>query len=190
MADSTATDRTLLTYEDFKNLPDDGMRHEILDGDHYMSPSPQTAHQRVLADFYYILRQEVEERRIGEVFLSPYDVVLSDTSIVVPDLVYVSNARSDIIKKENIRGVPDLLIEIVSPSNPTRDTQRKRSIYEKQGVPYYWVIDPVNRTVTELVLTGPAYKLRSDLAGEAVFKPEIFPGLVIDLSAVWPQDRT
>jgi len=82
---------TKLTYADYIRFPDDGLRHEIIEGKHYVTPSPATRHQRILGNLYHSLRNYLDTHAVGEVFLSPYDVVLSDINVFVPDLIYVSN---------------------------------------------------------------------------------------------------
>ena len=147
-----------------------------------MSPSPKTAHQRVVGSLYACSREHVTTHGLGEVFIAPFDVVLTDNDIVEPDIVYVSNERSSIITEDNIRGVPDLLVEVLSPSNIERD---KRNLYARCGVPYYWIVDPAERTVTELKLVERAYGVVSAPAGEAVFAPRLFPELTIRPNDLW-----
>lgn len=174
-----------LNYDDFLALPDDGQRYEILDGDLHMSPSPKAAHQRIVGSLYACLREHVTTHSLGEVFVAPFDVILTVNDIVEPDIVYVSNEQSSIITEDNIRGVPDLLIEVLSPSNIERDTRDKRNLYARCGVPYYWIVDPAERTVTELKLVERAYGVVSAPAGEAVFSPQLFPELPIRPDDLW-----
>jgi len=113
--------RIRLTYEDYCDLPDDGLRYEILDGELEIRPSPNIDHQRVSRDLVRILQAHVEARGLGEVFDAPCDVLLAATTIVVPDLVFVSGARAALVTKRAIEGAPDLLVEILSPSSTRRD---------------------------------------------------------------------
>lgn len=185
MRPGLAAEPTRLNYSDFCALPDDGRRYEILDGNLYMSPSPQTSHQRVLRQLGYCLHAHVEKHELGEVFLAPYDVVLGDNDIVEPDIIFVGHANREIIQKENIRGIPDLVVEILSPTRPTFDTLDKRNVYARCGVPYYWLVDPQHQRLTELQLAEKAYNVLAELTGPAVFQPRLFPGLDIDLARVW-----
>ncbi|HYG03001.1 MAG TPA: Uma2 family endonuclease [Chryseosolibacter sp.] len=129
--------RTIM--EVFQMLPA-GTLAEVIDGTLYMSPAPNTNHQRTLANIYsQLLKQNIG----GEFFISPYDVFLDETSNAVqPDLVFVSTAKSSIIKADAIHGVPDLIIEILSPGNATHDTVKKKALFEKHGVTEYWIADP------------------------------------------------
>src|SRR5262249_45287523 len=120
----------------------DGLRHEIIEGEHYVTPSPATRHQRILGNLYHSLRNYLDTHAVGEVFLSPYDVVLSDINVFVPDLIYVSNERSRLITSKNLQGAPDLVVEILTPSTQNRDRTLKRDVYERLGVEEYWLIDP------------------------------------------------
>ena len=93
-----------LTYEDYCLIPDDGKRHEIIDGEEYMSPSPTTSHQRVVLKLLYSLQQYLEENEVGEVFAVPHDVLLSDHDIVQPDVFFVADGCRDIVKERGIEG--------------------------------------------------------------------------------------
>jgi Uma2 family endonuclease len=93
---------TKLTYDDFVRFPDDGLRHEIIDGEHYVTPSPATRHQRISRNLLYLLQSYLEQHSIGEIFCAPYDVLLSRFDIVEPDLVYISDARKGFITSKNL----------------------------------------------------------------------------------------
>ena len=136
------TTRTKLTYEDFLQLPDDGKRHEIIDGLHYVTASPVLAHQRILGKLYLAIARFIEGRDLGEAFLSPLDVVFSDFDIVEPDLLYVSRERRSILTEANVQGSPDLVVEILSPSTKARDRGIKKKLYERREVGEYWIVDP------------------------------------------------
>jgi Uma2 family endonuclease len=132
-----------LTYDDFVQFPDDGKRHELIDGEHYVTPSPNLDHQRILGKLYLAIGTYLERNPIGEVFFAPLDVVMSDFDVVEPDLLYVSRERAtQVLVPEHVRGVPDLVVEIASKSTRKRDETIKRSLYERTGVAEYWVVDP------------------------------------------------
>jgi len=136
-----------LTYEDYCRLPDDGRRHEIIDGEEYMSPSPTTPHQRIVQRLHLSLAPFVNERSAGEVFIAPYDVLLSEHDIVQPDVLFVAAERLDLVKERGLEGAPTLIAEVVSEGNRRHDEVRKRKLYERHGVPEYWVVDPALGTV-------------------------------------------
>ena len=154
----TANDNaTILTYEDYRNTPDD-QRYELLDGALVVLPTPNIAHQRVLGDLSFALHDFVREKRVGEVFLR-VAVVFADTNVVEPDITFVSASRMDIVESDNIRGAPDLVVEIISPSNPERDVVRKRDIYARNGVGEYWIVDPEARSIRVMTLEGSTYSI-------------------------------
>lgn len=136
-----------LTYEDYLTLPDDRNRHEIIAGEKYVSPAPTTPHQRVVQHLHLSLGPYVEEHAAGDIFLAPCDVLLSDTDIVQPDLLFVAVEQSSIVQERGIEGAPDLIAEVVSEGNRRHDEIRKRKLYARHGVTEYWVVDPALETV-------------------------------------------
>jgi Uma2 family endonuclease len=139
---------TKLTYEDYLLFPDDGLRHEIIEGEHYVSPSPSTRHQRILLNLSYLMRQYLEVRPVGEILFAPFDVLLSEFNVLVPDLIYLSRERSHLLTSQNLQGAPDLAVEILSPSTRSRDLILKRDVFGRTGVLEYWLVDPENDSVT------------------------------------------
>ena len=141
------------TYEDYRNTPAD-KRYELLNGELILAPAPRLPRQRVGMALGTRLHMFVNERGLGEVFAAPCDVLLSDTDVVQPDLLFVSRERRDILLGgDNIRGAPDLVIEILSPSTSGLDRTLKRRLYAKHGVREYWLVDPGAKTVA-ILLTG------------------------------------
>ncbi len=134
MAPATSTK---LTYEDYCLLPDDGRRHEIIDGEHYVNPSPNTKHQLAFGNLFYALSHHLRQHGDGLLFGAPYDVVLSNFDVVEPDLIYVSTARKHIITEANINGAPDLVVEILSPSTRRYDEAVKFKLYDAMGIAEY-----------------------------------------------------
>ena len=139
------------TYHDFVLLPDDGRRHEIIDGVHYVTPSPNQRHQELVLRLCLALGNHLEDRPDrGRVFVAPFDVVFSFHDIVEPDLIFVAPDQFDILTDQNIQGTPALVIEILSPSTRKRDQGIKRRLYERCGVREYWVVDSATASVTIL----------------------------------------
>ena len=130
-----------LTYEDYLKTPDDE-RWELLNGELIMVASPNTAHQRIAGNLYWFLVAFVRERGLGEVFISPFDVVLSHTNVLQPDVLFVGTERESVVTADNIRGAPSLVVEVSSPSTSKRDREIKRDIYSEHGVGEYWLVDP------------------------------------------------
>ncbi len=168
------------TYADYCLTPDDE-RYELLDGELVLSPSPNRSHQRIDAKLGWRLAQFVEEMDLGEVFSAPFDVVLSDTNVVQPDLLFVTNEHTYIITPDNVQGAPDLVVEILSPSTAERDRRFKRALYARYGVGEYWLVDPDDRTVTVLLLDdGNFAEMAVYGAGETLTSPTL-PGFTANL---------
>ena len=139
---------TKFTYEDYRTAPED-RRYELLDGDLVVAPAPNLKHQRVLLALGMLLGRFVKKAGLGEVLLSPCDVVLSDTDVVQPDLLFISRGREHLVRNgDNVQGAPDLVVEILSPTTADRDRGYKRALYARHGVSEYWLIDPVAETVS------------------------------------------
>jgi Uma2 family endonuclease len=134
---------TRLTYDDFLLFPDDGLRHEIIDGEHYVTPSPASRHQVLLGRLYFEIESYLRQHpRTGQVFLSPLDVLFTRWDVVEPDLLYVADDQRDILTEENVQGPPALVVEILSPSTRKTDEQAKRHLFDRGGVREYWLVDP------------------------------------------------
>ena len=134
------------TFQDYCATPDDE-RYELLDGKLMMVPAPNMKHQQVLVTLTWKLRSFTEEHGLGKVYVAPCDVVLSDTDVVQPDLLFISRAREHILTDDNVRGAPDLVIEILSPSTADRDLGYKYDLYGRHGVLEYWIVDPRAETI-------------------------------------------
>ena len=147
-----------LTYEDYAKTPE-GERWELIDGELIMPPSPKEAHQSVQGDLGAPMHLFARENDLGKVYFAPFDVVLSDTDTVQPDLLFVAKERMHIITDDNIQGAPDLVVEIRSPSTARRDWTVKRELYARHGVKEYWLVDPEAATVAVLLLDGGELKV-------------------------------
>ena len=180
--DAGSGPRAKLTYDDYAKTPDDE-RWELIDGELIPMASPTVPHQRIDArlgaEFSTLVKQG-----LGEVFHS-IDVVLSPHDTLRPDLIYVSNERAHIITHANIQGAPDLVVEIRSPSTARLDETTKRELYEKCGVPEYWLADPEAQTITVLLLSEGGYKTVGLYAkGDTLTSPTL-EGFSIDLNDIF-----
>lgn len=179
---------TKLTYEDYLHIPEDGRRHEIIDGEHYVNPAPNTKHQRILIKLATSLYLFVSERKAGEVFVAPYDTLLSSTNVVQPDIVFVSSARSHLINRANLKGAPDLAVEILS-ENRRYDEIIKKKLYEDFGVLEYWIADPELDSVKIYRRTGEAFtpaEIISTETGGAITTP-LLPGFTLPIEDVFAE---
>lgn len=138
-----AAHKTKLSYQDYQNLPEDGNRYELINGELIMVAAPLTIHQIVSANIVFELQTYVKKTKSGIVLTSPIDVVLSEHNILQPDIVFIRNERKSIITEKNIQGAPDLVIEILSPSSFYYDWFDKKELYEQHGVMEYWIVDPL-----------------------------------------------
>ncbi|HEX4496746.1 MAG TPA: Uma2 family endonuclease [Thermoanaerobaculia bacterium] len=178
--------RQRLTYDDYVLIPDDGKRHEIIDGEHYVTAAPFLRHQRIVLQLTGRLWSFVQNHPLGEVFISPADVVLSPYDVLQPDLFFIANARSSIAEVKNVQGAPDLVIEIHSDSTRRIDQGVKRAAYERWGVTEYWMLDPARKEadVWERTAEGLGRRaLLSAAAGDVLTTP-LLPGLEIPLAEV------
>jgi Uma2 family endonuclease len=186
--------RRAWTYSDLVALPEDQLRHELIDGEHIVSPSPNTGHQEILKRLFRALDAHVERRHIGEVLFAPFDVKLSLFTVLVPDLVYFTTERfARVVNEKHATAAPDLVVEILSPGTRRRDKGRKRAVYDREGVSEYWIVDPEARSIT--VLRRP----RADagltdvavltLAKDEMLASPLFSGLKIPLREVFRHAR-
>jgi Uma2 family endonuclease len=142
--------------EVYKMLPE-GTLAELIEGKIYMSPSPMRRHQRVVTLLGGRLAVYAEENQLGEVYVSPFDVYLDETNNAVqPDIIFVSTANLSIVG-DHIHGVPDMLIEVLSPGNQMNDLKIKKNLYQKAGVREYWIIDPNTKEATGFFLEDTQY---------------------------------
>ena len=169
-----------LTYADYRRTPDDE-RYELVDGELIMSPSPNRAHQDICLELGALLHTYVKESGLGKIYIAPFDVVLSETNVVQPDLLFIANERTHIITPDNVQGPPNLVVEILSPSTANRDRTLKRALYAQYGVPEYWLVDPDTRTVTVLRLGTAGFTVVDRYgAGETLTSPTL-PGFTVNL---------
>ena len=179
-------ERVILTYKDYEALPADGRRYELHDGELSVTPAPSPLHQRILRNLNDVLWQHVKSRGLGEVLFAPIDCILSDITVVQPDLVYLDPTRSRLVSERGIEGPPTLVVEILSPTTTGIDRSTKRQLYARHGVPHYWIVDPEARTIEAYVLSAGGYQLATRAAGpEAVSLPP-FPDLTFVPASLWP----
>ena len=177
-----------LTYDDFLLFPDDGKRHELIDGEHYVTPSPSRKHQAIAWNLTVIIGTYLEANPVGRAFIAPFDVVFSNFDVVEPDLLFISNARLEgILTTKHVRGAPNLVVEIASRSTRSRDETLKRKLYEHFGVEEYWVIEPDDDTIVVYKHGGKGYQREFDLAatrGDTLTTP-LLPGLQLPLERIF-----
>ena len=183
---ATKYPKTRYTYSDYCELPDDGNRYEVIDGVLYMAPAPHPRHQRILFNLTWLFGPFVTgESALGELFFAPIDVIFASEDVFQPDLIFISRERLHIISDRGLEAAPDLVVEVLSPSTRSRDLNLKRRRYAHFGVPEYWLIDPDNRTIRTLDLSGREYVERGTYGvGDELTTPFV-PGLVIPVEQVF-----
>ena len=173
-----------LTYHDYVQLPDD-KRYEIVEGELFLVPAPHLYHQQVVGRLWMSLYAHAKDNHLGEVFLAPCDVVLSEITVVQPDLMFVSSRHQGILTDANIQGAPDLVVEILSPTTRGRDLGLKRSLYSKHGVLEYWIVDPEAKTVEVLSLTETGFRTHAIVPRTGTLNSPLFPVLSLALSDIF-----
>ena len=182
-----------LTYDDFLLFPDDGKRHELIDGEHYVTPSPNVKHQRVSMNLVRAMLSYLDAHRVGEIFAAPLDIVLSPHDVVEPDLFYVSHERAArVLTPANARGAPELVIEIASKSTRKRDETIKRRLYEREGVSEYWVVDPELDAIRVYRRKGDRFGRALELTSERgdLLTTPLLPELEIALIRIFAEPNT
>jgi Uma2 family endonuclease len=181
-----ALQRTALTYRDYEALPDDGRHYQVLDGVLEVTPSPSPPHQDVLANLNDLVRAHVKSRGLGRAYFAPIDVILADTTIVQPDLVYLATDRAHLLSRRGIEGPPTLVVEVLSPGTAAVDRGAKLRLYARYGVPYYWIADTDAREVEAYELADQRYRLASRAHGDASMALPPFADLFFVPDALWP----
>jgi Uma2 family endonuclease len=165
------------TYEDWLRLPDDGFRYEVLNGELYMTPPPTVTHQTAIGNLYVALHNFVKEHGLGRVWAAPCGVRLPGQPVPVqPDIFFVSTARRDIVGEEYVEGAPDLVVEVLSPSNWLYDRREKFQAYLAAGVPEYWIVDYRAHTVEVFVREEGVYALLDKFAAGDVAHSRVIAG--------------
>src|SRR5262245_22194861 len=126
-----ASDRMPLTYADYAALPDDGRRYELLEGELRVTPAPRSPHQVVCMHLSRILSTYVTSQGLGVLLAGPLDVILEETTVFQPDIVYLDASRLGLLRQRGVVGSPSLVVEILSPSSRALDRRRKKAIYER-----------------------------------------------------------
>lgn len=178
MTTTTMTEPRPLTYDDLCETPNDGQRYEIIDGELVVTPSPVPRHQDLVTVVISLLTAFVGPRRLGKVLSGPIDVKISEYTILVPDLIFVSADRLAIIGPTYVDGGPDLVVEVLSPSTRRRDLVQKPALYAAAGVREYWQIDPDSESITINTLRDGRY--HAVPADGSRVRSLVLPGLEVD----------
>ncbi|MCL4521988.1 MAG: Uma2 family endonuclease [Firmicutes bacterium] len=166
--------RPIFTYTDLTQLPEDGKRYEILEGDLAVSPSPNQKHQRCvwrIVSFFQLM----EQAGYGQGYAAPFDVVFDEHNVTEPDVLFIRTERLSIVTEANVQGAPDLVVEVLSPSTRARDLGVKVHLYARFHVQEYWVADPDAETLTVYRLGADGYQQVGPLHDFNPVQSSLFP---------------
>jgi Uma2 family endonuclease len=185
-----ATSVRRLTYDDLEKIPEErpGDRHELIDGELVVTPSPTPVHQVVSRSIFRRLDHHVESNHLGTVLYAPVDVRLTPDNVLIPDILFVSRDRAHIVGDKAIDAPPDLVVEILSPGTRQRDLDVKRELYARFGVQEYWIVDPEAKTIVVLVLVGKQFE-PLEAGEEGVIPSRILPQLMLTTEQVFEGTR-
>jgi Uma2 family endonuclease len=178
-----------LTYDDLLLFPeDDRLRHEIIDGVHYVTAAPNLRHQDLVGRLYLAIGNFLASHPgIGRVFVSPVDVVFTIHDVVGPDLVFVAGDQTDILTEANIQGAPAIVVEILSKSTRSRDERIKKQLFDRGGVREYWMVDPDRSQLIVHLREVDGFHACAPLSAAegAVLTTPLLPGFSLSLSELF-----
>jgi len=176
--------KTKCTYDDYAAMDDD-KRYELIEGELYMVPAPGFYHQTISRDLGVVLWKFVRDNNLGTVLYAPFDVVLSETDVVQPDIIFVSKERMGLMTEKNLRGAPDLAIEILSSSTKERDKLVKKRLYMEYGVKEFWIVDPDKKAIEIMVLRETGYETEGVYFVDDELASPLLRGFRLDLKKVF-----
>lgn len=168
------------TYEDWLRLPDDGSRYEVLNGKLHKTPPPTIGHQNAVTKLTTRMHDFARQAGMGIVLVSLVGVRLPGQPVPVqPDIVFVRADRRDIMGEDYVEGAPDLVVEVLSPSNWLYDRREKLLAYQQARVPEYWIVDYRARTIEVRVLEGGRYTLLEEFRSGEAARSQVLTGFEI-----------
>jgi Uma2 family endonuclease len=173
------------TYEDYLRLPEDGYCYQVIEGVLHMTAAPTIKHQDAARNLLVALHLFVREHRRGRVYDAPVDVQLSEQTVVQPDIIFIARERVGIIKESHVEGAPDLIVEILCPTNWVIDRRDKFAVYEAAGVGEYWIVDPDAKTVKVYSLRQDRYALVERYEPGQTVQSERLTGFEISVDALF-----
>jgi Uma2 family endonuclease len=135
------------TARELRRFPDDRLRYEVIRGELFVTPAPGTAHQRLVRDLCRTIHDYLTAHALGEALPSPFEVEFADDTAVQPDVIVILEPQRRRLTPERLQGPPALAIEVVSYTSKRTDRLHKRQLYQQEGVPEYWIVDPTARHV-------------------------------------------
>ncbi len=175
----------VITVADYRAMPEGPPYYQLIDGELIMSPSPNRYHQEIAGNVFAMLRAHVRKNTLGFVYFAPIDVYLSDVDVVQPDVLFVSNANRHLLADDGIHGGPDLVVEIISPSNGQLEKRRKRPLYARHGVKEEWLIDPHLEQIHRYDFTSDVAKPVRIVDSDESFETPLLPGLLVSAADIF-----
>ncbi len=182
-----ATEARRLTVEDYRRLPEDDWRYQLIDGEIVMSPSPNFFHQTILSNLFQVLSSHVRQRELGKVRFAPLDFYLDDNNVYQPDILFISGARESIIQEDGLHGAPDFVVEVLSPRTARHDLNAKRAGYARSGVRELWLVYPKAKRVDVFHLQEKAEAPIASYSLGQTFRSSLFPDLNISADEIFAE---
>ncbi len=174
-----------MTADDYRQMPETGPRYQLVEGRFHMSPAPNRYHQQIVGTIYHLMRRFLEDHPIGEVYVSPFDVYLTENDVYQPDVIFVSRSNSAILTAAGAEGPPDLAVEVLSKGTAFLDVGTKRSVYAQTGVKELWIVDPEAMNVQVYRLAVDANAPEATYDSQAQFSSHLLPGLVLRVAEIF-----
>lgn len=172
-----------ISAEEYEKLSE-GPPQQLIKGEIIMTPSPTPMHQNISIELAVLLRNYVKNNNLGYILTAPLDVFLTEKDVFQPDIIFISNDKKEMIKNK-IKGAPELVVEILSPSNAYYDLSHKKNIYEETGVKEFWVVDPVEKTVEIFENVNGTFITISKAKTKGVINSKILPGLKVEIEKLF-----
>lgn len=173
------------TVHDYRALPGETPRYQLIQGEFHMAPAPNRSHQDVAGQIFHLLRAYLDNHPIGRAYIAPFDVYLTDIDVYQPDVCYFSEARYSYLTEEGAEGGPDIVVEVLSPKTAKHDLGLKREIYARTGVQELWIVDAAAKSVRIFLLQQNAEVPARTLAGETAIETPVLPGFSLPLAKVF-----
>jgi Uma2 family endonuclease len=173
------------TYQDLLNEFPPETRCEIIANELFMPPAPNTEHQDISRDLSVEILLFVKNKQLGKIYIAPFDVILDENNVVQPDIIFIANDNLKYLTKRGFESVPDLLVEIISPSTYYRDNNEKKDLYEQFGAKEYWIVEPANKVIEIFTLQNGKYVLHQFVAEQGKVQSKLLQGFEVDLKDIF-----
>ena len=173
------------TVGDYRALSPGPPYYQLVEGELVVAPSPNSFHQDIALNVAVLLTNHVRRHRLGKVCIAPFDVYLSETNVLQPDIFFLSTSRMKLLQADGVHGAPDLVVEIVSPSNGLLETRRKRPVYAAHGVREEWIIEPTLQQLHRYDFAIDVAKPVRVFDNDESFETPVLPGLVIQTAELF-----